>query len=206
MSLEYALEKYPITVELRRGLVCAIRPLEKKDESRWHKFLLAAPEEETLYLKQPITDRKIVHDWCVSLDYEENLPLLMLHDTKVVGMATLHQRRGGWRRHIGLITIMTHPEYCGLNVGRILSQEVVEIAPHAGLRKLEARLTGERKVTFEALEAIGFRQLLYLADYVLDMHCQPHDYVLMGMDLHNAHVEPELTNVVENSDGALQCH
>ena len=186
MSLEYALEKYPITVKLRPDLEGVIRPLEKKDESRWHKFLLAAPEEETLYLKQPITDRKIVHEWCMNLDYEENLPLLMLHDTKVVGMATLHQRRGGWRRHIGLLTIMTHPEYCGLNIGRILSEELVGIAGHLGLRKLEARLTGERTVTLEALKKNGFRQLLYLPDYVLDMQCRPHDYVLMGMDLHNA--------------------
>jgi GNAT superfamily N-acetyltransferase len=184
MSLEYALERYPLTVKLRENVECVIRPLEKKDENRWHKFLLSAPEEEILYLKQPISDRKVIHEWCLGLDYEENLPLLMLHENKVVGMATLHQRRGGWRRHIGLITIMTHPEYCGLNVGRILTDELVEIARHLGLRKLEARLTGERTVTLDALKKIGFRQLLYLPEYVLDMHCHPHDYVLMGLDLH----------------------
>ena len=203
MSLEYALEKYPLTVELRRGLQCAIRPLAKKDESRWHKFLLAAPEEETLYLKQPVSDRKVVHEWCLALDYEENLPLLMIHGPRVVGMATLHQRRGGWRRHIGLITIMTHPDYCGLHIGQTLCQELVEIAPHLGLRKLEARLTGERKVTLEALQAIGFRQLLYLSDYVLDMHCQPHDYVLMGMDLHNSESDTSLTRIAEVPAGVL---
>ena len=203
MSLEYALEKYPITVELRRGLQCVVRPLAKKDEARWHKFLLAAPEEETLYLKQPVTDRKIVHEWCMALDYEENLPLLMLHGAKVVGMATLHQRRGGWRRHIGLITIMTHPDYCGLNIGRTLSQELVEIAPHLGLRKLEARLTGERTVTLDALKAIGFRQLLNLPDYVLDMRCQPHDYVLMGLDLHNSEQDTSLSRLPEVSASAL---
>lgn len=183
MSLEYALEKFPMEVTLRGGLECVIRPLGKKDEVKLQRFLLAVPEEERLFIKQPITNRELIRDWCRHPDYERNLPLLMFHGSKLIGEATLHQRNGGWKRHIGLVTVLTHPEYRGRDVAKILVQEIVEVARHLGLKKLESELNGERKVAIRALELLGFRQLLLLPDHVVDMRAEPHDYVLMGMDL-----------------------
>jgi RimJ/RimL family protein N-acetyltransferase len=183
MSLEYALEKYPGTTVIKNGLECVIRPLAKKDDVKLHKFLLSVPEVERMFIKQPVTDRTLARQWCQHADFESNLPLLMLHNNQVIGQATLHQRPGGWRRHIGVVTVLTHPEYRGRDVAKILVEHVVDVARHLGLKKLEARLNGERKIAIKALEQIGFRTLLYLPDYVLDMQSRPHDYVLMGMDL-----------------------
>ena len=183
MMLEYALEKFPFTVKLRDGSECTVRPLGKWDDARLHKFFLAVPEEERLFIKQPIFDRAMFKDWCRHPDFERNLPLLMLHRQKVIGEATLHQRFGGWKRHIGLVTVLTHPQYRGRDVAKILVAEVVEIARILGLRRLEAELNGERKVAIHALECIGFQHLLRQEDYVLDMKAITHDFVLMGMDL-----------------------
>ena len=183
MMLEYALEKFPFTVKLRDGTECTVRPLGKRDDARLHKFFLAVPEEERLFIKQPIFDRTMFKDWCRHADFERNLPLLMLHRQKVIGEVTLHQRFGGWKRHIGLVTVLTHPQYRGRDVAKILVAEVVEIARILGLRRLEAELNGERKVAIHALEYIGFQHLLRQEDYVLDMKAVTHDFVLMGMDL-----------------------
>jgi GNAT superfamily N-acetyltransferase len=186
MSLEYALEKFPIELRLRDGTSSVIRPLGKRDESRLQKFFLAVPELERLCIKQCPTDRVVLRQWCRYPDFEENLPLLMLHGGKVIGEATLHQRRGGWRRHIGLVTVLTHPAYRGKDVAKVLVEEIITIAQHLGLRRLEARFNGERKVAIRALEMLGFQELLRLPDYVLDMESCAHDYVLMGMDLRTA--------------------
>ena len=183
MMLEYALEKFPISMKLRDGTECVVRPLGKRDETRLHKFFLAVPEEERLFIKQPVFDREMFKEWCRHADFERNLPLLMLHGQKIIGEATLHQRFGGWKRHIGLITVLTHPQYRGRDVAKILVAEQVEIARILGLRRLEAELNGERKVAIRALEQIGFQHLMKLEDYVLDMKAITHDYVLMGMDL-----------------------
>jgi GNAT superfamily N-acetyltransferase len=107
-----------------------------------------------------------------------------LHGEKIIGEATLHQRLGGWKRHIGLVTVLTHPQYRGRDVAKILVTELVEVARALGLRRLEAELNGERKVAIRALEQIGFCQLLHLPQHVLDMKTIPHDYVFMGADLH----------------------
>lgn len=183
MSLDYALEKYPAPVKLRDGTPCVLRPLGRRDVAKLHRFFGVVPEEERLFIKQSVQDRALFEQWCRHLDYEKNLPLLMLDRATIVGEATLHQREGGWRRHIGVVTVLTHPGYRGRDVAKILVSDVIEIARHLGLQRLEARLNGERTVAIRALEWLGFRTLMRLPDYVVDMQSRPHDYVFMGLDL-----------------------
>ena len=181
--LEYALEKYPVSSKLRDGTQVVLRPFCRRDEIRLHKFLLTVPEEERLFIKKRISERAKFREWCRHPDFAENLPLLMLHGVKIIGEATLRQRPGGWKRHIGVLTMLTHPDYRGRDVARILIAEQVEIARALGLRRLESELNGERKIAIRALEDSGFHPLMRLTDYVVDMNAVPHDYVLMGLDL-----------------------
>ena len=183
MLLEDALDKYPCETKLRDGTPVVVRPLNRQDAGRLQKFFLSVPGEERLFIKQPITDRTLFRQWCRQPDFERNLPLLMLHGKKVIGEATLHQRGGGWKRHIGLITLLTHPEYRGRDVSKVLVLELIHIAKHCGLRRLEAEMNGERKIALQVLAQLGFNELMRLDDYVLDMTAVTHDYVLLGMNL-----------------------
>ena len=183
MSLEYALERFPQEITLKDGTECVIRPLGKRDETRLQKFFSAVPETERLFIKKPVTNQALLREWCRHADFEQNLPLLMLDGARIIGEATLHQRHGGWKRHIGMVTVLTHPDYRGRDVAKILVDEIVLIAQHLGLKKLEAEVNGERKVAIRALEQLGFQELYRLPDYVLDMQSRAHDYVLLGMDL-----------------------
>ena len=170
-------------MKLRDGTPVVVRPIGKRDETRLQKFLMAVPEEERLFIKQSLADRTTVREWCRHQDFERNLPLLMLHGKKIIGEATLHQRLGGWKRHIGLITLLTHPEYRGRDVSKILVLELIEAARACGLRRLEAEVNGERKIALDVLSRLGFHKVLDLEDYVLDMKAISHDYVLLGMNL-----------------------
>jgi RimJ/RimL family protein N-acetyltransferase len=183
MLLEDALDKYPIEVKLRDGTLVVVRPLNRRDDVKLQKFFLSVPEEERLFVKQPITDRILFRQWCRQPDFERNLPLLMLHGKKVIGEATLHQRGGGWKRHIGLITLLTHPQYRGRDVSKVLISELMDIARQCGLRRLEVELNGERKIALRVLAHLGFTELVYLRDYVLDMKAVTHDYIIMGINL-----------------------
>lgn len=183
MLLEDVLDKYPFTAQLRDGTKIQVRPVHRRDDARLQKFFLSVPDEERLFVKQPITDATLFRQWCRQPDFERNLPLLMLHGKKVIGEATLHQRGGGWKRHIGLITFLTHPEYRGRDVSKILVQELIDLARHCGLRRLEAEVNGERKIALQVLAQLGFGKLMHLHDYVLDMKAVTHDYVLLGRNL-----------------------
>jgi GNAT superfamily N-acetyltransferase len=82
-----------------------------------------------------------------------------------------------------MITLLTHPEYRGRDVSKVLVSELIEIARHTGLRRLEAELNGERKIALNVLARLGFGELAHLEDYVLDMKGITHDYVLLGSNL-----------------------
>jgi GNAT superfamily N-acetyltransferase len=183
MIPEFALEKFPMDATLRDGTRCTVRPLSKRDAARLQKFFFTVPEEERLFVKQSILDGQVFHHWCKQLDFDENLPLLIFHGPKIIGCATLHQRRGGWKRHIGVVTLLTHPDFRGRDITKILVTELIELARYFGLSKLEVELTGERKIAIGGFAQLGFRQYLRIPDYVLDMKAVTHDYVLMGRGL-----------------------
>lgn len=183
MSLEYALEKFPAKARLKDGTQVVVRPLGKRDAAALQKFFFAVPEPERLFIEKPVTDKKFFTKTCIKLDFEEDLMLVMLHGGKIVGWINLHQRQGGWRRHIGRITLLTHPNYHGRDVSLVLLQEIIRVARFLGLWKLEAELNGERKVALRSLERLGFRVLFHLPDYVIDMTRQTHDFVVMGRDI-----------------------
>ncbi len=183
MIPDYTLEKFPLKLKLGDGTAVTVRPISTRDESRLQKFLLNVPGEERLFIKQPLNSGTTVREWCRHPDFDHNLPLLMMCGREVIGLATLHQRLGGWKRHIGMITLLTHPKYRGRDVSKVLVSELVEIARHSGLRRLESELNGEREIALKVLARLGFNELARLDGYVLDMTATPHDYVLLGLNL-----------------------
>ncbi len=182
--IQDALEKYPVRKNLANGIQCMIRPLEASDETAFHEFYMAVPEQERAFIKHRVTDGGLFHEWCSEIDYEQNLPMLAFADGKMIGDITLHQRSGGWKRHIGLVSVLTHPDFRNIGLADALIEEIVEVARHAGLTKLEAEFNGERVVAMKALGLCGFSELIRIPAYVQDMNANYHDYVLMGMDLH----------------------
>jgi GNAT superfamily N-acetyltransferase len=183
MSLEFELQKYPKDIKLKDGSKTKLRPLRKDDEKGFHEFFLAVPEAERMFIKHRVTEVSVIRDWCQHIDLGRNLPLLALMDGKVVADATLHQQLGGWKRHIGRVSVLVHPKYRGRGLARALIGEIVSIARHLGLEKVEAEFIGEQEAAIKMFAMLGFSNLIRLEDYVKDMQAITHDYVLMGLDL-----------------------
>ena len=97
--------------------------------------------------------------------------------------ATLHQQLGGWKRHIGRVSILVLPDYRGRGLARAMIAEMIDLARQAGLEKLEAEFIGEQDAAAKTFALLGFSKLLSLDDYVKDMQAVTHDYILMGLDL-----------------------
>ena len=183
IALELILEDYPKSVELKDGLQCTIRPLEPDDELAFHEFFLAVPMKERMFIKHRVTDPDVIHNWCKNIDVGRNLPLLAFDQGRIVADATLHQQLGGWKRHIGRISVLVHPNYRGRGLARKLVGEMIEIARGAGLERLEAEFITEQDAAMKVFALLGFGKLLELPGYVKDMQAVRHDYVLMGLNL-----------------------
>ena len=182
-SIELELQKYPKNLTLKDGKKAVLRPLKADDEKDFHQLFQGIPEQERMFIKHRVQDIKVIRDWCKNIDCGRNLPLMGLIDKKIVGVATLHQQLGGWKRHIGRVSVLVHPSSRGRGLARGLIAEILEIARHGGLERVEAEFIGEQEAAMKMFAMLGFSQLVRLDDYVKDMQAISHDYILMGLEL-----------------------
>jgi ribosomal protein S18 acetylase RimI-like enzyme len=182
-SIELELQKFPKNIKLKDGKKATLRPLRAADEKDFHELFQGIPERERMFIKHRVQDKKVIRDWCKNIDYGRNLPMVGLINGKIVGDATLHQQFGGWKRHIGRVSVLVHPAFRGRGLARALITEILDIARRAGLEKVEAEFIGEQEAAVKMFAMLGFRRLVLLEDYVKDMQAISHDYVLMGLDL-----------------------
>src|SRR5438874_12910623 len=183
MSMDLVIEEYPKQIVLRENFKCELRPLESSDEIAFHEFFLAVPVQERMFIKHRVTEPEVIHDWCQNIDLGRNLPLLAISEGQIVADATLHQQLGGWKRHIGRVSVLVHPKFRGRGLASALVEEILDIARRVGLEKVEAEFIGEQGPAMKVFALLGFSQLLRLPNYVKDMQAVAHDYVLMGLDL-----------------------
>lgn len=183
MSLEFALQRFPKEITLKDAFKCRIRQLKREDESAFFEFFQAVPENERMFIKHRVSDPEVIKHWCNTIDLGRNLPLLAFADGKIIGDATLHQQLGGWKRHIGRISVLVHPAYRGRGLARALVSELMDLARFCGLEKLEAEFIGQQQAAVKTFALLGFTELLSLDDYVKDMQAISHDYILMGLEL-----------------------
>jgi GNAT superfamily N-acetyltransferase len=183
MSLELELQKFPKDIKIKDGSKVKLRPLKRSDEIEFHALFQTIPEQERMFIKHRVMDIGVIREWCETIDLGRNLPLLAVDGNKILGVATLHQQLGGWKRHIGRVSVLVQPAVRGRGIARAMIQEIVEIARATGLEKVEAEFIAEQKAAIHMFAMLGFSELLRLDDYVKDMQAITHDYVLMGLDL-----------------------
>jgi len=181
--LESVLEDYPKEIELKGGFGCMLRPLASDDEKALHAFFAAVPPLERMFIKHRVAEPEVIAEWCRHIDLGRILPLLAIHEGKIIGDCSLHQQLGGWKRHIGRVSVLIHPQFRGRGLARALVTEMLEIASQIGLDKIEAEFIGGQDAAMKMFGLLGFKPLLRLPNYVKDMEALEHDYVLMGVDL-----------------------
>jgi L-amino acid N-acyltransferase YncA len=183
MSIELEVQKFPKKILLKDDLQCTLRPLKKDDEKKFHQFFLEVPGEERMFIKHRVTEPEAIRDWCQNIDLGRNFPLLAVTDQKIIGCATLHQQLGGWKRHIGRVSVLVLPRYRGKGLARAMVREISGLSRNVGLERLEAEFIGEQGAAIKMFQMLGFSDLARFEDYVKDMQAVSHDYVLMGLNL-----------------------
>jgi len=183
MSLELALENYPKEVTTRSGLKFTLRPLKSTDCDAYYEMFKALPPRDIMYIKHRVSDKATIQNWCDHIDLGHKLPLVAVDGARIIGCATLHQNLGGWKRHIGRVSVLTDPKYRGNGLGYTLTGEIIELARTAGLQRLEAEFIAEQIKALTLFAHQGFSELFRLESYVKDMQAIEHDYVVMALEL-----------------------
>ena len=183
MSFELALKEIATEFTTDDGVEVQIRPIQSSDEKALLSFFKNLPQPELMFFKHRVTDANVIKGWCENIVLDVNLPLMALDEGKIVAVATLHQNKGGWKRHIGRISCSVLPKHRQKGIAGQLVQELVDVARMGGLQKVEAEFIDKQEGGQKMFALLGFTHLVELEDYVQDMQAINHNYVLMGMDL-----------------------
>lgn len=176
-------ERYPKKFELRDGTAVTIRPMVADDEEALLTFFRGIPAEDRVFLKDDVTRAEVIEVWCKNLDYDRVLPLLAEADRRIVGDATLHQRRGGWMRHAAKVRVVIDPAFRGKGLGSQLIRELIAIAEKTDLEKLDVGVMAEQKAAISAFKDLGFVQVAVFPDHVKDLNGKDRDFVVLVRDL-----------------------
>ena len=105
VSTTYPIPGYPTVHLTNGGVQITIRPMVPEDGDDLLDFFQRIPAEDRFYLKEDVTDPKVIARWAEGVDYTRALPLLAIMDNKIVADATLHRSRAGARRAFVILRI-----------------------------------------------------------------------------------------------------
>jgi GNAT superfamily N-acetyltransferase len=160
------------------------------DKAALLDFFKRIPEEDRFYLKEDVTDAKVIERWTENLDYSRALPLLAEIKGKVIGDGTLHRNRAGARKHIAEIRIVVDPAYRNKGVGRSLLHKLVELAKDRGVEKVMFELVADTEEAARRTATIqGFMPVAHLTNHIRDTRGNTHNLVIMELEVPNVEID-----------------
>jgi L-amino acid N-acyltransferase YncA len=181
------LEGYPKQITLKDGANLTLRPMARDDQYALYNFFTSLSEEDRRFLRNDVTDRKLIEAWARDLDYNKILPILAEGDGKIVANATLHFQTFGWGRHLAEIRLSIAQELQGRGLGFLMLEEMSRLAQEHHVKHLLARIVTFRQGAIKAFQKAGFAQVSVLKNFVKDvLHQSYMDIALLVKELNGA--------------------
>jgi L-amino acid N-acyltransferase YncA len=186
---EILVKNYPKQVKLEDGTTIIVRPLLKDDEQALLAYFQSLAPDERVELKEEVTDPRVIESWMETLDYDIMMPLVALHEDRIVGAASLRFSLSAWTQHQGQVNLSTDPQFRAKGLGTMLIQNLQDIATQLGLEQLTAEVPLELTKAFFLFEKLGFAKTAVLPGFVMDAAGRESDIVLMIKSLAPAESE-----------------
>jgi RimJ/RimL family protein N-acetyltransferase len=177
------LREFPKQVQLQDGTAVTLRLMVRDDRDALLDFFRRLSPEDRQFLKDDVVRPEIVEAWTRDIDYDRVLPILAVHEGRIVGDATLHRRPHGWMRHVGEIRVATDPFFRRRGLATVLAREIFYLALQAGLDKMVAEIAADQVAALKVFGRLGFQQEARLAGQIVDLHGRKHDLVILTTDI-----------------------
>ena len=173
------LDRYPREITLRNGVTLVFRPMDRDDVDRLWIFFQRVPPEDKMYFRQDVGRREVVQHWADTLDYNLVLPILALEGDRVVGDATLHRQRAGWKQRVGVVRVQIAPDYRHLGLGTAMVRELRHLGEKSALHYLMAEVIEEQAAAVRAFEKMGFVRAATYQDFANDQKGGLHNLLVL---------------------------
>ncbi len=168
---------------LKDGTRVILRPMVREDRDKLIDFFSRVADEDRQFLRNNVRDPKVIDTWVNNIDYHKVFPLLAEVDDKIIGDATLHMRRSGWKRHLGNVRVVVAKEYQRRGLGTLLINEIAELATEFGLEKLVSEIYFHAPGALAAFKRAGFGVKAVFEDLVKDQYGNNADMIVMVCDV-----------------------
>ena len=164
---------------LKDGTRVVLRPMVKEDRDKLLDFFRRVDDQDLMFLRNDVRDPATIDDWVNHIDYRRVFPLLAEVDGRIVGNATLHMRKLGWKRRLGNVRIVIARDYQGKGLGTLMVNEIIDLAAEFGLEKLIAEIHLLAHAALSTFKKAGFSAKAVFEDLVEDPSGQKGDLVVM---------------------------
>jgi len=185
----------PKEIVLRSGKAMKLRRLQPNDAQALFDFFQEVPGYDRFYLRDDVTSRAVIDDWCAHIDPLRVLPLVAVVDGSIIAEGTLHRRRHPGRRHIGEIRIVVDPKYRGRGLGTHIMHQLLEHAYAQQMERVIIELvSGKEEPAIRVAREVGFRRVAEFKGHIRDMDGNYHDLLVLEMDLKTWYQVDEASN------------
>lgn len=171
--------KYPRKIVLRDDTEIVLKPMEKGDGEELWRFFQNIPFEDKIYFKDDVSDKRTIDKWVEGLDYEKVLPILAWDGDRVVGDATLHRRRGGWKSKVADVRVVIDRDYRNKGLGTALIRELKSIGARSPLDYLVVEIVEDQRSAIEAFKKMGFEKSAHFRKFVTDWSGKSRDLIVL---------------------------
>jgi len=174
------MDEYPKQVALTDGEIVVLRPLQRDDEAALVDFFARLPRGSTQFLKHDVRDPAVVRTFVEDIDPDTVWAMVAVNEGgRIVGDATLHTTKRGWRRHVGEVRGVVAEDYRRKRLATALVHELVDQASVRGLHKLQADILSSQTDARRVFERLGFRVEARLSEHATDLEGNVHDLLIL---------------------------
>ncbi len=162
-----SLSDYPKKFIIKDGREVIIRPMIKEDGDKLYEFFAGLDKEDKLFLRDDVSRREVIQRWVENLNYDVVLPILAIHDEKVVADGTLHTSNYFWTRHVAEIRLVVAKDFRQKGLGKKIVSELFFNAIKRGFKKVIAQIPFYQQHTIAIFESLGFEKEAILKKHIL---------------------------------------
>lgn len=176
---------------LKDGTKVVVRNLHPGDLDELMKFYRALPDEDRIYLKVDVTNRKVVRQRIDLIETGRIFRIVAVHGDEIVADGALELSIGEWGKNQGELRVIVAKEFQRKGLGMIMMRELYFVALKNNVEKIVGKIMKPQVAAQKICSKLGFRKEAVMHDYVRDQAGEPQDFVIMTCDINNLWAELE---------------
>ncbi len=171
--LDQVLKSFPRTVALSDGTPVTLRPMVAEDEAGLIRLFAGASEKDLMFLRDNVTDPRVVRRWCDNLGYERVLPILAEVDGEIIADGSLHRKPTAPYPDVAKYRIFVREDFRRRGLSMAMLNEMVEVARDLGIAKIVMEIFADETGLISAAERHGFIREAVLPAYRVVVVARP---------------------------------